>query len=114
MDLGPPSTQGEVAFVVAISSKEARPQDPPPPSQEEQARELEAFKEVSSNASKTLNKATEVLHGGASSQGFKMASASVTMPAEGALKEKEEVAPPEAAIQVDKTLKNKLQIMLKP
>ena len=43
-----------------------------------------------------------------------MALASITMPAEGALKEKEEVAPPEAAIQVDKTLKNKLQIMLKP
>ena len=44
----PPFTQGEVAFVVAVSSKEARPQDPPPPSQQEQARELKAFKEVSS------------------------------------------------------------------
>ena len=61
-----------------------------------------------------MDKATEVLHGGAASQGFEMALTSITMPIEGALKEKEEVAPPEAAIQADKTSKNKLQIKLKP
>ena len=63
---------------------------------------------------RTSDKATKVLHGGATSQGIEMALASVTIPVEGALKEKEEVAPPEAAIQADKTSKNKLQIKMKP
>ena len=60
------------------------------------------------------DKATEVPQEGAASQGFELALASITMPAEEASKEKEKVAPPEVAIQADKTSKNKLQIKLKP
>ena len=62
-----------MASAIAVSSEEARLQDPPPLNQQEQAKELEASKEVSSDASKTSDKATEILHGGAASQGFEMA-----------------------------------------
>ena len=110
----PPSTHGEVASAVVVSSKEAQPQDPPPPSQQEQAKEPEAPKEVFSDSGRPSGKAIEVPHGGAASQGFELALASVTMPAEEAPKEKEKVAPPETAIQADKTWKNKLQIKMKP
>ena len=110
----PPSTHGEVAFAVVVSSKEAQPQDPPPPSQQEQAKEPEAPKEVFSDSGRPSDKAIEVPHGGVASQGFELALASVTMPAEEAPKEKEKVAPPETAIQADKTWKNKLQIKMKP
>ena len=61
-----------------------------------------------------LDKTTEVPQDGATSQGFELALVSITMPVEEAPKEKEKVAFPEAAIQVDKTSKNKLQIKLKP
>ena len=110
----PPSIQGEVASAVAVSSEEAQPQDPPPPSQQEQAKEPGTPKEVSSNAGRPSDKATEVPHSGVASQGFELALALVTMLVEEAPKEKEEVAPPKAAIQADKTLKNKFQIKLKP
>ena len=106
--MDPPSIQGEVAFAVVVSSEEAQPQDPSPPSQQEQAKEPEASKEVSFDTGRPLDKATEVPYGGAASQGFELALASVTMPTEEAPKEKEEVAPPEVGIQVDKTSKNKL------
>ena len=112
--MDPPSTQGEVAFAVIVSSKEAQPQDPSPPSQQEQAKEPEAPKEVSFDTGRPSDKAIEVPYGGAASQGFELALASVTMPIDEAPKEKEEVAPPEASIQADKTSKNKLQIKLKP
>ena len=103
-----------MASAVAVSSEEAQPQDPPPPSQQEQAKEPGAPKEVSSDASRPSDKATEVPHSGAASQGFELALALVTMTVEEAPKKKEEVAPPKAAIQVDKTSKNKFQIKLKP
>ena len=103
-----------MASAVAVSSEEAQPQDPPPPSQQEQAKEPGAPKEVSSDGGRPSDKATEVPHSGVASQGFELALALVTMPVEEAPKKKEEVAPPKAAIQVDKTSKNKFQIKLKP
>ena len=76
LTLNPPSTQGEMASAIAVSSEEARLQDPPPLNQQEQAKELEASKEISSDASKTSDKATKILHGGAASQGFERLSLS--------------------------------------
>ena len=49
-----PSTQGEVASTVADSVEKAQPQDPLPPNQQEQSKEIEVSKETSSD------KATEV------------------------------------------------------
>ena len=43
------STQGEVASIVADLTKEAQPQDPLPPSQQEQSKEPEAPKDTSSD-----------------------------------------------------------------
>ena len=54
---------------------------------------------------------TEALQVGAVSQDFEKQLASVTLPAEGSLKEKEKETPPEAA---DQAPKSKLQIKLKP
>ena len=54
---------------------------------------------------------TEALHPGAASQDFEKQLASVTLPAEGPLKEKEKETQPEAA---DQAHKSKLQIKLKP
>ena len=99
---------------VAVSIEETQSQDPPPLSQQEQAKEPEAPKEVSSDIGKPFDKATEVPQEGAASQGFELALSSVTMPAEEAPKEKEKVDLPEAATQADKTSKNKFQIKLKP
>ena len=59
------------------------------------------------------NKTIEVPQDGAASQGFKLALASVTMPAEEGPKEKEKVTSTEAAIRAEKTSKNRLQIKLK-
>ena len=97
-----------MASAIAVSSEEAQHQDPPPSSQQEKAKELNTPKEVSFDAGRPLDKATEVPYGGAASQGFELALASVTMLAEEAPKKKEEVAPLEAVIQADKTSKNKL------
>ena len=102
-----PSTQGEVASTVADSIEETQPQDPLPPSQQEQTKEPEVSKEISSD------KAAEVPQDGAASQGFEQALASVTMPTEGAPKEKEKMIPIEAAKLASKTSKDKLQIKLK-
>ena len=54
---------------------------------------------------------TEALKPGSASQDFEKQLASVTLPAEGSLKEKEKEIPPEAA---DQAPKSKLQIKLKP
>ena len=54
---------------------------------------------------------TEAIQPEATSQDFEQQLASVTLPAEGALKEKEKKVPPEAA---DKAPKSKPQIKLKP
>ena len=102
-----PSIQGEAASTVADPIEETQPQDPLPPSQQEQAKESEAPKEISSD------KATTVPQDGAASQGFEMVLASTTMPAKEAPKEKEKVIPTEAAKQASKTSKDKLQIKLK-
>ena len=48
---------------------------------------------------------------GAASQDFEKQLASVTLPAEGSLKEKEKEVPPEAVVQASKP---KVQIKLKP
>ena len=106
MDL--PSTQGEVASTVADPTEETQPQDPLPLSQQEQIKEPEVPKEISSD------KAVEVPRDGAASQGFEQALASVTMPVEEGPKEKEKVIPTKAAKQASKISKDKLQIKLKP
>ena len=98
------STQGEATSIVASSAKEAQPQDPFPPNQQEQLKELEASKDTSSD------KVAEVPKDGAASQSFKQALASTTIPAGEAPKEKEKVIPREAA---DKASENKLQIKLR-
>ena len=103
-----------MAFTVAVPIKETQPQDPPPPSQQGQTKESEAPKEISSDVDRPSDKTTVVPQDGAASQGFELALASVTIPAEEAPKEKEKVTPTEAVIQVDKTSKNRLQIKLKP
>ena len=102
-----PSTQGEAASTVADPTKETQPQGPLPPSQQEQEKEPEALKEISSD------KAPKVSQDGAASLGFEQALASVTMPVEEAPKEKEKMIPTEAAKLACKTSKDKLQIKLK-
>ena len=54
---------------------------------------------------------TEAFQSGAASQDFEMQLASVTLPVEGSLKEKEKEIPSKAA---DQAPKSKLQIKLKP
>ena len=97
--------QKEAAPPISQPTKEAQSQHPPSTSQQEQVREQETLKESSSD------KVTEALQPGAASQDFEKQLASVTLPAEGSLKEKEKEIPPEA---VDQTPKSKLQIKLKP
>ena len=109
-----PPIQGEAASTVADPIEEIQPQDPLPPNQQEQAKESEAFKEISSEVDRPSNKTSEVPRDGAASQGFELVLASITMPAEEAPKEKEKVIPTEAAKQASKTSKDKLQIKLKP
>ena len=94
-----------MAPTVAEPAEEAQIQNPPPPSQQEQAKELEAPQDTSSD------KAAKVPQDGATSQSFEQALALTTLHAGGAFKEKDEKVPPEAA---DKALKAKLQIKLKP
>ena len=97
--------QKEVAPPVSQPTKEAQSQHPSSTSQQEQGREQETLKEPSSD------KVTEALQPGAASQDFEKQLASVTLPTEGSLKEKEKEIPPEAA---DQAPKSKLQIKLKP
>ena len=96
------STQGE-AFIVADLIKEMQSQDPPPPSQQEQTKELETPKEVSSN------KAAKVQEDGAASQGFEQALALVTVLAREAPKEKKEMIPTEADKPASKTSKTRFK-----
>ena len=56
-----PSIQGEAAFTVADPIEETQPQDPLPPSHQEQAKEFEAPREISSD------KAAEVPEDGVAS-----------------------------------------------
>ena len=98
-------SQKEAAPPVSQPTKEAQSQHPPSTSQQGQGREQEILKESSSD------KVTEALQPRAASQDFEKQLASVTLPAEGSLKEKEKETPSEA---VDQAPKSKLQIKLKP
>ena len=102
-----PSTQGEVASMVADPIEEALPQDPLPPNQQEQPKEPKVLKDTS------LNKATKVPQDGVAFQGFEQALASTIMLAEGTLIEKEKKIPTEADKPANKNSKDKLQIKLK-
>ena len=108
MSLGLPPIQGEATSTVADPIKEIQPQDPLPPSQQEQAKESEASKEISSEVDRPSDKTTKVPRDGAAFQGFELVLALVTMPVEEAPKEKEKVIPTEAAKQASKTSKDKL------
>ena len=100
-----PSTPGDMAFIVADPVQEAQPQDPLPLNQLEQPKEPEVSKDTSSD------KAVEVPQDGVASQGVEQALASMTMPAKGAFKDKEETIPTEVDKPTNKT--SKLQIKLK-
>ena len=97
--------QKEATLPVSQPVKEAQSQHPPSSSQQEQGRKQETLKDSSSD------KVTEALQPRAASQDFEKQLALVTLPIEGALKEKEKEIPPKAA---DKVPKSKPQIKLKP
>ena len=98
-------SQKEAAPPVSQPTKEAQSQHPPPTNQQEQGKEQETLKESFSD------KVTEALQPGAASQDFEKQLASVTLPAERSLKEKEKEIPAGA---VDQAPKSKIQIKLKP
>ena len=97
--------QKEAASPDSQPTKKAQSQHPSPTNQQEQSREPEVLKESFSD------KVTEVPQPGVASQDFEKQLASVTLPAEGSLKEKEKEIPPEAVVQAPKP---KVQIKLKP
>ena len=99
------SNQKEVALSALQPVKEAQSLHPPSTGQQEQSREPEALKESSSG------KVTETPQPGAASQDFEKQLASITLLAEGSLKEREREIPPEAVVQAPKP---KVQIKLKP
>ena len=98
-------SQKEAASPDSQPTKKAQSQHPSPTNQQEQSREPEVLKESFSD------KVTEVPQPGVASQDFEKQLASVTLPAEGSLKEKEKEILPEAVIQAPKL---KVQIKLKP
>ena len=95
--------QKKVVPTVAEPVEEAQLQNPPPPSQQEQAKDPEAPQGTSSD------KVAEIPQVGAASQSFEQALALTTLPARGAPKEKDKEVPPKVA---DKASKDKLQIKL--
>ena len=97
--------QTEIVPLAPQLTNEAPPQHPPSTVQLEQGRKQETLKDSS------LDKVTEAPQPEAAFQDFEKQLASVTLPAEGSLKEKEKKSPPEAANQAPKS---KLQIKLKP
>ena len=99
------SSQKEVALPAPQPVKEAQSLHPPSTGQQGQGKEQEILKGPSSD------KVTEALQPGAASQDFEKQLASITIPAEGSLKDKEKETPLEAA---DQAPKSKLQIKLKP
>ena len=98
-------SQKEVAPLAPQPAKEIQLQHPPSTGQQEQGREQEVQKGPASD------KVTEAPQPGAASQDFEKQLASVTLPVEGSLKEKEKEVPPEAVVQASKS---KVQIKLKP
>ena len=99
------SIQKEVAPPAPQPVKEAQSLHPPSTGQQGQGREQEILKGSSSD------KVTEALQLGAATKDFEKQLASVTLPVEGSLKDKEKETPPKAA---DQAPKSKLQIKLKP
>ena len=101
----PPSTQAEVTSIPTDPNPEVSLQEPPPPSQQEPAKETSASLETS------LDKAVAVPEVEVAFQGFQQDLASIVMPAEGAAKDKEGVT----TFEVDKPANqtSKLQIKLK-
>ena len=97
--------QKEAAPPVTKPAKDAQFQNPPPPNQQEQAKEPKVSQGTSSN------KVAEAPQLRAASQSFKQPLASTTLPVGGAPKEKDKKVPLEAA---DKAPKAKIQIKLKP
>ena len=101
--------QKEAAPHVIPPAEDAQLQNPPPPSQQEQAKEVDIQKGTSSD------KIAEVLQPGVASTSFEKDLASTILPMGGASKDKdkdkEEEVPPET---IDKASKFKLQIKLKP
>ena len=97
--------QTEPAPLAPQLTNEAPPQHPPSTVQPEHGSVQETLKDFS------LDKVTEAPQPEAASQDFEKQLASVTLPAEGSLKEKEKKSPPEAA---DQAPKPKLQIKLNP
>ena len=97
--------QKEAAPPVIPLAEDAQPQNPPPPSQQEQAKEAEIQKGTSSD------KVAEALQPGAAFESFEKDLASTTLLVGEAFKEKDKKVPPKAA---DKAPKSKLQIKLKP
>ena len=97
--------QKEAAPHVIPPAEDAQLQNPPPPNQQERAKEAEIQKGTSSD------KVAEALQPGAAFESFEKDLASTTLLVGGASKEKDKKVPPEAA---DKAPKSKLQIKLKP
>ena len=101
----PPSTQAEVTSVTTDPNPEESLQDPPPPRQQELA------KEASASQVAPLDEAVAVPDTKVASQGFQQDLASTVMPAEGTAKGKEGVTTSEADKPTNQT--SKLQIKLK-
>jgi len=101
----PPSLQAEVTSITTDPSPVVSPQDPPPPSQQEPA------KESSVPQGAPLAKIVDVLVAEVAFQGFQQDLASTVMPAEGAAKAKEGTTTSEADKTANQT--SKLQIKLK-
>ena len=101
----PPSTQAKVTSITTDPNPEVSLQDPPPPSQQEPAKETSASKEAS------LDKAAAVPEAEVASQGFQQDLASTVMPIERPAKDKEGVTTSEADKPTNQT--SKLQIKLK-
>ena len=98
-------SQKKVTPLTPQPVKKAKPQHPPSIGQQEQGKEQEIQKGLSSD------KVTEAPQPGTASQDFEKQLASVTSPAQGSLKDKEKETPPKVA---DQAPKSKLQIKLKP
>ena len=103
--LDPPSTQAKVTSINTDPNPEESLQDPPPPSQQEPA------KEASASQVAPLDKAAAVPDAEVASQSFQQDLAFTVMPAEGAAKGKEGVSTSEANKPANQT--SKLQIKLK-
>ena len=97
--------QKEAAPHVIPPAEDAQLQNPPPPNQQEQAKEADIQRSTSSD------KVAEALQLGAASARFEKDLASTILPMGGASKDKDKEVPPETT---DKASKSKLQIKLKP